>query len=440
MNLSKEKTKNDCLSIDERLNSFNEVKKTYTKTQALEEASRCFNCKNPGCVPACPAHNNIPLFISYILKDDLEKAREVLTNTTIMPEICGRVCPFEMQCEKGCVRSKNGDSVSIGNLERYIADHTTLKSIINPTINKKVAIIGSGPASLACGYYLAINGVNVTFFEKENYLGGLLKDGIPPFVLPGDVSDKVINEILKLNVTVNYNFPLNNNIDYFVNNFDATFLGIGANVGKMTNINPNKLDNVVVANDFIKNVLINNTYPKDKKNIVIMGGGNVAIDAARIAKRIYDGKVTIVYRRAKEQMPARKDEIQLAEDESINFAFLTNPIMCHGNKEIESLECLKMELVKKENEDRLYPMEIENSNFKLDCDLFIMAISSTIDKNVLEGIDFTYNVDVNEHYQTNINSLFAGGDVINGPSTVVKAMKNGLDIAKEMLAYLNKNA
>lgn len=410
--------------------------------QIKQLVNECLQCKNPTCVKGCPAHNNIPLFISLCKQEKYQEAFDVIKETSTLPSICSLVCPTENQCVGHCIKNKINKAVQVNKIEQYITLKATetLKNVIKN--DKKVAIIGSGPASLACCERLALLGYNIDVFEKYDELGGILTYGIPSFVLDKNIVNEKIEYIKKLGVNFYTNKELNKDfkLDDILNKYDAIFIGFGASISKRMGIDNSNLKGVIDANDFLEKVHKNNIDEyKNYKNIFVIGGGNTAIDAALCAKKISDS-VTIIYRRSENEMPARKDEIRKCKEENIKFNFLTNPIQYIGKDKLEEIECIKMELVEVEN-GRAKPVVIANSNFKVKADLVIEAISSAIDPTLTTNLK-THNwggIIVNENMQTSIEKVFAGGDCVNGPSLVVKAMKDGINAADCINIFIQDN-
>ena len=407
-----------------------------------EIANNCLNCPNKPCSHnGCPLNNNIPGFIQYIKEEKFEEAYKELCKTTVLQSICGRICPHYSQCMGSCVRGIKGEPVDIGKLEAFIGDlalenNYKMYNVQAEPNGKKIAIIGSGPAGLTCAAFLARSGFGVTIFEKHNYLGGILKHGIPEFRLDSEILNNTINKIINLGIKVEYNKELGNNIqlEELKNNFDAVFISIGANIPWTMGIEGEELNGVFGGNSLLEN----NLHPNyENKKVAIIGGGNVAMDCARTIKKLGAEKVTIIYRRAKEQMPAEAKEIEDAEKEGIEFLYKTNVVKIlsdEGGKNVGKLECIKTELVKKEGETRLSPVDIEGSNFIIDMDYVVMAIGSTVDEKVVKSLDLERNkkgyIQVNENYETSMKNVYAGGDVIGTKATVAWAAKTGRDVAE----------
>ena len=402
--------------------------------------NECLDCKNPTCVNGCPVNNNIPLFIKLAKNEKYDEALEVIKLTSTLPSICSLVCPSENQCKGHCIKNKINKPVSINEIEQYI----TLKAketipVINKN-NKSVAVIGSGPSGLACAEKLAVLGYEVTIYDSYDEAGGILTYGIPDFVLSKNVVSKKIDYIKSLGVKFILNTKLEKDIFLkdLTNQYDAIFLGFGASVGKRMDATNNNINGVIDANDFLEKMYKNNLELFDNvKDCLVIGGGNTAIDAARVAKRKLNCNVSIVYRRSEKEMPARVDEIKKAKEDNIDFNFLSNPIAYIGENSVSEVECIKMKLVAVEGQ-RARPVVIENSNYKIKADLVVEAISSSIDTNLTKSLN-THSwggIIVNENMQTSIDKVFAGGDCVSGPDLVVTAMKDGIKAARCIDKYL----
>lgn len=403
-----------------------------------EIRSYCLNCKNSQCrIKGCPLDNCIPEFIHEI---DSKKAYEILCNTTVLPAICGRICPHEKQCEGSCIRGIKGEPVSIGAMEAYIGDLSIENNyelsieVDERAKDKRVAVIGSGPAGLTCAAFLARRGVKVTIYEKHDKLGGLLTHGIPDFRLPREVVEKTIEKILDLGVETKLNQELGRDfeIEDLAKKYDAVFVAIGANIPAKMNVEGENLNGVYGGNYLLEY----NKHPNyTGKKVAIIGGGNVAMDSARTIKKLGASEVYVIYRRAEEQMPAEKKEIAAAKKEGIEFLFQTNIVKILGKEKVEKLECIKTELVKKEGENRLSPVNIEGSNFSLDMDYVVMATGSKPENNIIEKFErneYGY-IKIDENMQTSISKVFAGGDIVGQKATVAWASRSGRDVAEKIL-------
>ena len=442
---------------------FNETK---------EKADYCLNCKNKPCTKGCALGNNIPGFIKCIKEENYKEAYSVLSKTTVLSSVCGRVCPHNKQCEGNCVRGIKGKPVSIGDLEAFIGDMAikegwNIENSISDlsgkysvadynaninaqeniktnqaNLNKKVAIVGSGPAGLTCAAFLARKGYKVTIYEKHKELGGLLRYGIPDFRLNREILDKQITKILDLGIEAVCEKELGKDIqlDELKERYDAVFLCFGANVSRKMNIPGENLNGVFGGNELLE-------YGKHPdytgKKVAVIGGGNVAMDVSRTVKRLGADRVYVVYRRAEEQMPAEGKEIEMAKKEGVEFLFQTNVIGINGKdndidndleQKVSGIECVKTELVHKDGADRLIPVDIDGSNFVLDVDFVVMAVGAEAESSILAKLGLELNkwgcVSVDDNYMTSIPNVFAGGDLIGNKATVAWAARNGRDVAE----------
>lgn len=403
----------------------------------------CLSCKNKPCTNnGCPLGNNIQDFIH---EEDYKKAYEILCETTVFPAVCGRICPHEKQCQGSCIRGIKGEPVSIGKMESLIGDisikenYKILKNINNSLIDKRVAIVGGGPAGLTCAAFLAKKGVQVKIYEKHSELGGLLSHGIPEFRLSQTTVKATIDKILDLDIQAELNRELGKNLELeeLIQANDAVFVSIGANIPAKMNIEGENLKGVYGGNDLLEY----NRHPSYVgKTIAVTGGGNVAMDSARTIKRLGADKVIIIYRRAEEQMPAEKKEIEDAKREGIEFLFQTNIIRIIGAEKVEKIECIKTELVQKEGEKRLVPVNIKNSNYTMNVDYVVMATGSKPEGNVIRNFEknkWGY-INIDEKMQTSIPKVFAGGDVAGEKSTVAWAARSGRNAANNIIKFLQK--
>ncbi len=440
-----------------RNKNFLEVSLGYTEEQAVDEANRCLDCKNKPCVSGCPVSINIPEFIGKIKEHDFEGAYQVISRSSSLPAVCGRVCPQETQCECKCVRGIKGEPVAIGRLERFVADwhNANCKSnIAQPEHNgHKCAIIGAGPSGLACAGDLAKMGYEVTVFEALHLAGGVLVYGIPEFRLPKDIVQHEIDNLKQLGVDIQTNVVIGKTVEInelFEQGFDAIFVGSGAGLPRFMNIPGENLKGVYSANEFLTRVNLMKAYEnnadtpiKHSKNVAIVGGGNVAMDAARSAKRLGAENVYIVYRRSEAEMPARNEEIEHAKEEGIIFKTLTNPIEITGDehKFVTGMKCVEMELGEPDESGRRSPVVREDSEFILDVDCVIMAIGTSpnpLIRNTTEGLDTNRHgcFITDEDGRTSKEGVFAGGDAVTGAATVILAMGAGKTAAKAMDEYI----
>lgn len=401
----------------------------------------CLNCKVKPCSNnGCPLNNDIP---SFIHEEDYEKAFNILCNTTVLPAICGKICPHEKQCQGSCVRGIKSHPVPIGDMESIIGDmsiknnYKIPKEIDEKLVDKKVAVIGSGPAGLTCSAFLARKGVQVTLYEKYNELGGILVHGIPEFRLPKQTVKDTISKILDLGIKVELNKELgkNLNIEDLSGKYDAVFVGIGANIPSKMNIPGEDLEGVYGGNTLLET---GNHPSYEGKTVAVIGGGNVAMDSARTIKRLGAKQVYVIYRRAEEQMPAERKEIESAKEEGIEFLFQNNIVKVLGNTHVEKIECIRTQLVKKEGEDRLSPVNIEGSNYIMDMDYVVMATGSKPEEKVIENFEknkWGY-IAVNEKMQTSIKNVYAGGDIAGEKQTVAWAARSGRNAAESIIKNL----
>ncbi len=460
-NMSLQKVKMPEQDPNIRNKNFKEVALGYTKEMAMEEAERCLNCKNKPCVNGCPVNVQIPDFISLIKEGDFQGAYDKISETSALPAICGRVCPQENQCEKHCVRGIKGESVGIGRLERFAADwamENSKNELKKPEPNgKKVAIVGAGPASLTCAGDLAKLGYDVTVFEAFHKAGGVLVYGIPEFRLPKkEIVQKEIDKLKELGVKIELNVVIGKsiNIDELMNEegFSAVFIGSGAGLPKFMNMPGENLNGVYSANEFLTRINLMNAYRWPEadtpitigKNVAIVGGGNVAMDAARCAKRLGADNVYIVYRRSEEEMPARLEEVHHAKEEGIIFKMLTNPIEVVGNEDgwVTGLKCVEMELGEPDQSGRRRPVVKENSEYVLPMDTVVIAIGQSpnpLIKNTTKGLDtqsWGGIITDEKTGATSIPGVYAGGDAVTGAATVILAMGAGKNAAAAIDEYI----
>jgi len=415
-----------------------------------DKADYCLTCINKPCSKTCPLENDTAGFIKLIKQEKYKQAYELLCETSVLQPICGLICPHTKQCQKACVRGIKGDPVNIGELEAFIGEQAIQndwkipKNILEDNQNKKIAVIGSGPASLTCAAFLARQGYKITIYEKHKELGGILSHGIPEFRLKKEIVKKTINKILELGIEARTNIELSSTpkeksvtIEQLKKEYDAIFLGIGANISSKMGIEGETLKGVYGGNELLEN----KEHPNytDKK-VAVIGGGNVAMDAARTIKRLGAKDVTVIYRRSEEQMPAELKEIKEAKEEDIQFLFQTNILKILGSEKVEKIECIKTELKQKEGDRRLSPVNIEGSNYLIDIDYVVMAVGSSSEKELIQSLNIETNektkIKVTESNQTSDEKIFAGGDVIGEKSTVAWAARSGRNAAQAINEFL----
>ena len=401
----------------------------------------CETCITKPCQIGCPLNNDIPAFIKCIKENNYHKAYIILKETTILPSICGRICPHLKQCEGSCLKGVTHDNVQIGQLEAYIGDlaiKNLWNSYITPRTNYKVAIIGGGPSGLTCASFLNRNGINATIYEKYNYLGGLLVHGIPEFRLPKTIVKQVTDNIIKQGVKVKYNMELGKNItiEQLKKEYDAIYLAIGANVSNKMNIPGEDLTGVYGGNELLEHKI---QLDYQNKEVVISGAGNVAMDVSRTIKRLGAKRVTIIYRRSEKEMPADLKEVISAKEDGIEFIYLTNIIKINGDKLVNSIEVVRTKLTESSDGSRIEPIEIEGSNYTIPCDYVIMAIGSHQDK-IVDEINLEKNhqgkIQIDSYGRTNDQVIFSGGDVAGTKSTVAWASMAGRNAAEGIIKYL----
>ncbi|MFR2535284.1 MAG: FAD-dependent oxidoreductase [Clostridia bacterium] len=412
-----------------------------------KKAEYCLNCKTKPCQKGCPLENDIPQFIQYIKEEKYKEAYQVLAKTTVLSSVCGRICPHESQCQGGCVRRLKGEPTSIGKLEAFVADKALQENYAfeEEMMNRKrqkVAVVGGGPAGLTCSAFLARKGYRVTIFEKQDTLGGILTHGIPEFRLDREVLQGSIRKILDLGIEVKYRQILGKTVtlEQLEEQYDAVFISIGANIPTKMQISGEEIEGVYGGNTLLEE----NKHPiYQEKTVAVIGGGNVAMDCARTIKRLGAKEVFIIYRRAQEQMPAERKEIEEAMQEGITFLFQTNVIKIIPNikqNKVEKIECIKTQLIQKEGDLRPSPVDIEDSNFLLPMDYVVMAIGSVPEKTIMQSLTIEKTkkgyISVQEGYRTSHEKVFAGGDVIGQKATVAWAARSGRKAAEEIDNYI----
>ncbi len=434
-----------------RNKNFKEVALGYTPEQAIDEAQRCLNCPKKSCVAGCPVRIDIPEFLSFVAKGEFEKAYEVISKSSSLPAVCGRVCPQETQCESLCVRGIKGEPVAIGRLEKFVADYhneNVKEEAKKPESNgHRVAVVGSGPAGLACAGDLAKKGYEVTVFEAFHTAGGVLVYGIPEFRLPKTIVEKEISTLKQLGVEIKTNMIIGKTLtvdELFEEGYEAVFIGSGAGLPKFMGIPGENLKAVYSANEFLTRINLMKAYKDDSEtpvfkgnNVVVVGGGNVAMDAARSAKRLGAENVYIVYRRGEEELPARKEEIEHAKEEDIQFMLLNNPVEILGDENgwVKGVKCVKMELSEPDESGRKRPVVIPDSEFEIDAQCVIMSIGTSpnpLIKSTTKGLE-TYKwggITADENGLTSKKRVYAGGDAVTGAATVILAMGAGKTAAE----------
>lgn len=443
-----------------RNKNFQEVTLGYTPQEAMEEAQRCLHCKNRPCVEGCPVNIHIPEFIAKVAEGDFKAAYEIISDTNALPCVSGRVCPQESQCESRCVRGVKGEAVAIGRLERFVADWY-LKNMVaapqKPTQNGiRVAVVGSGPAGLTCASDLAKKGYEVTVFEAFHTAGGVLVYGIPEFRLPKAIVQSEVDKLGALGVEFRLDVVVGRTItidELMEEGYKAVFVGSGAGLPLFMGIEGENLAGVYSANEYLTRVNLMKAYREDydtplrkSKAVAVVGGGNVAMDAARCAKRMGAEKVYLIYRRGEEEMPARREEIDHAKEEEIDFRLLRNPVRILGDERgrVCQIECVEMQLQAPDESGRRVPKEVPGSNFFLDVDTVIMALGTSpnpLIRSTTPGLETNRRgcLVVNEEtMQTSREGIYAGGDAVTGAATVILAMGAGKKAAEAMDEYLQK--
>lgn len=459
-NMSLKKNEMPSQAPDVRNKNFKEVTLGYTREQAVDEANRCLNCKNKPCVSGCPVAIDIPEFIAKIREEDFEGAYQIISKSSSLPAVCGRVCPQETQCESKCVRGIKGEPVAIGRLERFVADYHMQNCKEVPKVPEqnghKVAIIGAGPSGLTCAGDLARLGYDVTVYEALHLAGGVLVYGIPEFRLPKAIVQKEIENLEAMGVKINTNMVIGKTIsvdELFDYGYEAIFIGSGAGLPRFMGIPGENLKGVYSANEFLTRVNLMKAYKYDSdtpvlnvKNVAVVGGGNVAMDAARCAKRLGAENVYIVYRRSMNELPARQEEVEHAEEEGIIFKTLNNPVEILGDehKFVNGVKCIEMELGEPDESGRRSPVPKPGSEFVLDVDCVVMSIGTSpnpLIRNTTKGLETNkrgcFIVD-EETGKTSRDGVYAGGDAVTGAATVILAMGAGKDAAKAIDEYIKE--
>ena len=466
-NMANEKVLMPMQEAKERIHNFSEVTLGYTEEMALEEARRCLGCKNPACVSGCPVHIHIPAFIERVCARDFEGAYEILRASSSLPAVCGRVCPQETQCEARCVRAKKGESVAIGRLERFVADYHNRNAAISVDLpvgnGRRVAVIGSGPSGLTCAGDLARRGYAVTVFEALHTAGGVLVYGIPEFRLPKAIVKQEIDNLTALGVQIMTNVVIGKTMtvdDLMAEGYEAVFIGSGAGLPSFMGIPGESANGVYSANEYLTRANLMRAYREDAPTpimkggrVAVIGGGNVAMDAARTALRLGAESVTIVYRRSMEELPARREEVEHAEEEGIVFSLLTAPteILSYHNPDdprdpregfVTGMRCIRMELGAPDERGRRRPVPVADSEFVIDADTVIVAVGTTpnpLIRTTTQGVLFNARGGIVVEEATGLTSregVYAGGDAVTGAATVISAMGAGRAAAEAIDAYL----
>ncbi|MDD4291705.1 MAG: NADPH-dependent glutamate synthase [Clostridia bacterium] len=455
-NLSKEKNKMPSLEANVRNKCFEEVALGYTEEQALDEANRCINCPTKPCMQGCPVAVKIPEFIALVQQRDYLGAYKVIKQTNSLPAVCGRVCPQEVQCESKCTRGRNGEPVAIGRLERFVADYASkhgCEDVARPEANgHRVAVVGSGPSGLTCAGDLAKLGYKVTVFEALHVPGGVLVYGIPEFRLPKRIVADEIENLKKMGVEVQTNAVIGKSEtvdELFEQGFEAVFIGSGAGLPMFMHIPGENLKGVYSANEFLTRINLMKAYKDNSatpimraKKVAVVGGGNVAMDAARCAKRM-GAEVCVIYRRSLAELPARREEVEHAMEEGVEFKLLNNPVKIIGDehKNVVAIEAVKMELGEPDASGRRSPVVIEGSNWVMDVDAVIMSIGTSpnpLIRNTTKGLETNKKgcIVADDYGQTSRKGVYAGGDAVTGAATVILAMGAGKHAAAAIDEYI----
>jgi glutamate synthase (NADPH/NADH) small chain len=437
------------LAVADRITNFAEVTFGFDEETAIKEANRCLQCKKPKCRDGCPIHNDIPGFIRLLREKKFEEGYWKDRETNSIPAVCSRVCPHEFQCEGSCIRGKKGDPVAIGMLERFLVDWmvTNKKNMLKPCAmpkGKKVAIVGSGPAGMSCAFYLAHEGYHSTIYESLPAFGGMLTVGIPAYRLPRDIINAEFDALVNCGVEIVNNVTIGKDKtlqDLKNNGYDAVFVGIGAHASRKLGVEGEDLEGVMHGVDYLRRVNLGESLNLGP-NVVVVGGGNVAIDCARTALRTGSDKVFILYRRTKKEMPASQAEIHHLEEEGVKIEFLAAPVKIHGaNGRLTKIECIRMELGECDASGRCRPVPIAASNFMIKADAIIPAISQDVehmaDSKTKLALSRWNTFEVDEiTMQSSVEWIFAGGDAVLGPQTAAKAAYQGKEAAESIIRYL----
>jgi len=446
------------IPIKERKTTFKEVPLGFTPEQAMLEAERCLQCRRPRCVEGCPVSVPIKDFIALIKEGKFIEAARKIKEKNSLPAVCGRVCPQENQCEKECILGRIDDPVAIGKLERFVADYEAAKTELkvetpSQKLPYRVAVIGSGPSGLTCAAELAKEGVEVDIYEALHEPGGVLTYGIPEFRLPKEIVKREVDYIKKLGVRIYTNMAVGANISLreIIKQYDAVFIGVGAGLPRILNIEGENLNGVYTANEYLTRVNLMKAYlfpdydtpVKKGKRVVVIGGGNVALDAARTALRMGAEEITIAYRRTEAEMPARIEEIEHAKEEGIKFEFLVSPLRFIGNKDgrLTAIEFQQMKLSEPDETGRRRPVPVAGNTKTLQADIAITAIGTTANPLIIKNfkqlkLNKRGYIEVDENLMSSIKGVFAGGDIVTGAATVISAMGAGKKAARSILSFL----
>ena len=445
-----EKVKTKVQDPNLRVNNFDEVELGYDDSSALKEANRCLQCKNPRCMTGCHVNIAIPKFINAIKESDLKKAYEIICESSSLSAVCGRVCPQEKQCEKMCVKGLKGEAISIGSLERYVADNAIKNNYVSlkkkEKNGKRVAIVGSGPAGLTCAGDLAREGFDVTIYEVLHKAGGVLTYGIPEFRLPKRIVQREVDNLIKLGVTIKTDVPVGNAItlDDLSHEYDEVFVCSGAGLPKFMGIPGENANEVFSANEVLTRINLMSSYKDDSttpikkaKKAYVIGGGNVAMDAVRCLRRL-GIEAHLMYRRGEEELPARKMEVLHAKEEGVIFDLLQNPtkILTDENNSVVGMEVVNMKLTEVKEDGRRGVEEDTSSLHKVECDMIVMALGTSPNHEALKGSKIALDdkgLIITEGTKTNLDNVYAGGDAVSGAATVILAMEAGKKAAKEII-------